>query len=297
MEENKENILGRKVFFVNPAYSIKKDIIPVLQKQEFEVYTIDSYRDVKNLMKINQGSVLFLNVDTQLSVGSWFNYIRTFEREEYLTTISLAVITERMKQQDIDVYTKNAHLKGGIIDFSEGIDEVLKRILGILESVDAKGRRQYVRANVGGDKEASLFWNYNGKMHHLKLLDISSVGMAVSVPAALAEQIVAKNFLLQDVTMRLGVKQIPIDAVIYAIKKTESGYIWVLLLLPNASTQSRNEIRSYVAETNQTELMLSINNLRQDDTDYNLLNYYNLATKHKLNTTISPFSSLPGHNA
>lgn len=297
MEDNKDNILGRKVFFVNPAYSIKKDIIPALHRQEFEVYIIDSYRDIKNLMKINQGSVLFLNVDTQLSVGSWFNYIRTFERDEFLSSINLSVITERMKQQDIDVFVKNTHLKGGIIDISEGGEEVLKRILGVLDSVNAKGMRQYVRANVDSDKEASLFWNYNGKMHHLKMLDISSVGMAVSVPAALAEQIVAKNFLLQDVTMRLGVKQIPIDAVIYAIKKTESGYIWVLLLLPSASSQAKNEIRSYVAETNQTELMLSINNLRQDDTDYNLLNYYNLATKHKLNTTISPFASLPGHNA
>lgn len=297
-EQNKSelDIFGRKIFFLNPAYPVKKEIMSRLQAQEYEVYTIESYREAKPLLRKNPNSLLFVNIDAQLTHAAWFNYIRTYDRDDILATIKICVISERIKASDVAIFNKFVNMVSDVIEFNEGIEGVAKQIQKILDETNAKGKRQYVRANLTHDKDASLFWNHGSKMHQLKLLDLSSVGMAVKCPSVLENQIIAKNFLLQDVTMRLGPKQMVVEAVIYGIKSTPEGTLWILLLLPSTPPSIKEEIRTYVSKTIEEKMITSINGERKDDEDYALLNYYNLATKTKTKSKISPFASLPGSN-
>ena len=294
--ESELDIFGRKIFFLNPAYPVKKEIMPRLQAQEYEVYTIESYREAKPLLRKNPNSLLFVNIDAQLTHAAWFNYIRTYDRDDILATIKICVISERIKASDVAIFNKFVNMVSDVIEFNEGIEGVAKQIQKILDETNAKGKRQYVRANLTHDKDASLFWNHGSKMHQLKLLDLSSVGMAVKCPSVLENQIIAKNFLLQDVTMRLGPKQMVVEAVIYGIKSTPEGTLWILLLLPSTPPSIKEEIRTYVSKTIEEKMITSINGERKDDEDYALLNYYNLATKTKTKSKISPFASLPGSN-
>lgn len=294
--ESELDIFGRKIFFLNPAYPVKKEIMSRLQAQEYEVYTIESYREAKPLLRKNPNSLLFVNIDAQLTHAAWFNYIRTYDRDDILATIKICVISERIKASDVAIFNKFVNMVSDVIEFNEGIEGVAKQIQKILDETNAKGKRQYVRANLTHDKDASLFWNHGSKMHQLKLLNLSSVGMAVKCPAVLENQIIAKNFLLQDVTMRLGPKQMVVEAVIYGIKSTPEGTLWILLLLPSTPPSIKEEIRTYVSKTIEEKMITSINGERKDDEDYALLNYYNLATKTKTKSKISPFASLPGSN-
>ena len=294
--ESELDIFGRKIFFLNPAYPVKKEIMSRLQAQEYELYTIESYREAKPLLRKNPNSLLFVNIDAQLTHAAWFNYIRTYDRDDILATIKICVISERIKASDVAIFNKFVNMVSDVIEFNEGIEGVAKQIQKILDETNAKGKRQYVRANLTHDKDASLFWNHGSKMHQLKLLDLSSVGMAVKCPSVLENQIIAKNFLLQDVTMRLGPKQMVVEAVIYGIKSTPEGTLWILLLLPSTPPSIKEEIRTYVSKTIEEKMITSINGERKDDEDYALLNYYNLATKTKTKSKISPFASLPGSN-
>lgn len=279
-EASKVDLFGRKIFFLNPAYSVRNEVITELQNEEYEVYIIESYRDAKNLLRLNENAILFINVDAQLAMNSWYNFIRTFEKEDVLSSIYVGIISERIRPADRELFLTTAQIPAGITMLDTDMKFITESILGILKEANAKGRRQYVRANLSHDKEASLFWNHGTKMHQLKLLDISSVGMSVTVPPALA-QIVGKNFILRDVTLRLGSKQIVIEAVVFAVKEIPDGIMWVLLLLPNTSTKTRSIIRQYVSETFQKIMMTVINNARPDDTAYDILNYYNMAAKRK----------------
>lgn len=279
-EASKVDLFGRKIFFLNPAYSVRNEVITELQNEEYEVYIIESYRDAKNLLRLNENAILFINVDAQLAMNSWYNFIRSFEKEDVLSSIYIGIISERIRPADRELFLTTAQIPAGIIMLDTDMKFITESILGVLKEANAKGRRQYVRANLSHDKEASLFWNHGTKMHQLKLLDISSVGMSVKVPPALA-QIVGKNFILRDVTLRLGSKQIVIEAVVFAVKEIPDGIMWVLLLLPNTSTKTRDIIRQYVSETFQKIMMTVINNARPDDTAYDTLNYYNMAAKRK----------------
>lgn len=279
-EASKVDLFGRKIFFLNPAYSVRNEVITELQNEEYEVYIIESYRDAKNLLRLNENAILFINVDAQLAMNSWYNFIRTFEKEDVLSSIYIGIISERIRPADRELFLTTAQIPAGITMLDTDMKFITESILGVLKEANAKGRRQYVRANLSHDKEASLFWNHGTKMYKLKLLDISSVGMSVKVPPALS-RIVGKNFILRDVTLRLGSKQIVIEAVVFAVKEIPDGIIWVLLLLPNTSTKTRSIIRQYVSETTQKIMMTVINNARPDDTAYDILNYYNMAAKRK----------------
>lgn len=294
--QNDPGVFGRKIFFLNPAYSVKEKIIAKLQKMEYEVYTIESYREAKPILRKNPNSILFINTDAQLAPSAWFNFIRTFDREETLSTILISVLTERFRASDVDIFNKFAYLACNVIEFENGLESISEKIVSLVEQFKAKGQRQYVRANLTYDKDATLFWNHGSKMHQLKLLDISSVGMAVRCPVVLENQIIAKNFLLQNVTMRLGTKQLVIEAVIYGIKQTTDGTLWILLLLPSTAPSIKDEIRAYVSKTIEEQMIASINGERKDEQDYSQMNYYNLATKTKTKTTVNLFSSLPGSN-
>lgn len=279
-EASKVDLFGRKIFFLNPAYLVRNEVITELQNEEYEVYIIESYRDAKNLLRLNENAILFINVDAQLAMNSWYNFIRTFEKEDVLSSIYVGIISERIRPADRELFLTTAQIPAGITMLDTDMKFITESILGILKEANAKGRRQYVRANLSHDKEASLFWNHGTKMHQLKLLDISSVGMSVKVPPALS-RIVGKNFILSDVTLRLGSKQIVIEAVVFAVKEIPDGIIWVLLLLPNTSTKTRDIIRQYISETFQKIMMTVINNARPDDTAYDTLNYYNMAAKRR----------------
>lgn len=289
-------IFGRKIFFLNPQYSVKQNIVNDLRRKEFEVYTIEDYRDAKALLRKYPGCILFINIDAQLSIGSWFNFVRSFEKEAALKTIYVSVISEKIKANDIELFEKFSENDHAVIDFSGGIDGISATIQEIITKLNAKGRRQYVRANLIQDKDAALFWNHGNKMHQLKIFDLSSVGMAVKIPSVLDNQIIAKNFVLQDVTMRLGVRQLVIEAIVFAVKKTEQGTMWVLLLHPSTPPSVKDEIRDYVFKSLENAMMISINSAKKDSTDYTELNYYNFASRSKTKTVSSPFSHTPGHN-
>lgn len=300
MAEEKLNdieIFGRKIFFINPAYAVRNDIIKDLQNKEYEIYVIDNYHEAKNLLRLNQNSLLFINVDAQLPVSSWYNYIRSYEKEEVLRTIHITIMSERIKQSDRILFENAPECQGGVLNINNGTEIIAREIQAILDKTNAKGKRQYIRANLFYDRDASLFWNYGQKMHQLKLLDISSVGMAVKVPAQISN-LVTKNTVLRDVTLKLGTKQFLVEAVVFAIKQENDMTNWILLL-SKTSTQIKETIRAYISFQIQKTMMATINGDTLDDSDYAVLNYYSLATKEKTKKPISSspgFSNQPGFN-
>ncbi len=275
-------LFGRKIFFLNPAYSIRNDVIPALQDKEYEIYIIDNYKDAKNMLRQNRDSMCFINVDAQLSIDAWFNFIKSFEKEMILKSTFIGIISERIKREDRTIFLSQAPIPGGIITIDEGTELITSEIEKLLIENNAKGRRQYVRANLTSERDAAMFWTSGDKLFQMKLLDISSVGMSVKVPIQMAH-LAQKNSLLRDLTLRLGTKQFIVDTVVFAIKQSGNELIWIMLLHPNTPNQVRTAIRAYVSEAIQKVMIASINNKTLDDTDYNDIPYYKIVSKRQRN--------------
>ena len=134
--EQKDNIeiFGRKIFFLNPAFPIRNDVIPTLQSKEYEVYVIDSYKDAKNILRKHKKSMCFINVDAQLPTGAWFNFIKSFEEDEILKTVIIGIMSERLKGEDKATFLNDGAISCGLISMEDTTMAITAEIEKILET-------------------------------------------------------------------------------------------------------------------------------------------------------------------
>ena len=261
-------LFGRKVFFLNPAYSVRTDVVNALHEQEYEVYVIDNWRDSKNIMRLNSDSLLFINVDSQLSKRAWFNFIASFQLDETLSTIHTGLISKRLKSDDQELVLSKAKIQAGIILLTKNTNGIIKQFSTILEKYGAKGRRQYVRANCQNEKNAVIMWNEGSKLYEMKIMDLSTVGTAVLLPLQFKDLVKEKSIMRNLILMIGSKQQLQVSAVVYAVKPTANGIMLVLLFIEN-SLSTKSAIRTYVFSTLQKSIASSVIGLPQDNINYN----------------------------
>jgi hypothetical protein len=267
-DEHHDNpIFGRKVFFLNPPYSVRKVVLGNLQEMEYEIYVIDDYKDAKNILRHYKDSICFINVDEQLTPEAWFNFVTSFEEDEILKTIFLGIITERLRKADKDQFMLKANIPAGLIPLNGRLDDITETFNGILEINGAKGRRQYVRAQCAKDPNAVLFYTVGGKMYQFKLLDISSVGTAAILPPQFKD-LLQPNSVMRDITISLGTKQLVLSAAVFAIKENEKFLTLVLLFMKGTLSSTKSVIREYIFKTLSNDMLNSITGEMQDSNNY-----------------------------
>ena len=182
-DEGGNPTLGRKVFFLSPSYALT-EVIASLRSMEYEVYTIDNYRDAKNILIQNPDSICIVTIDSQMHLPMWAAFVASFNSQKDLGNIILGIFSERYRMESIQSAFDNAQLKAGITlyDDQHKLEDVLKNFVQQLERFGAKGRRAHVRVACALDKTAMMYWiETQNCMHQLKLLDISTVAAAVGI--------------------------------------------------------------------------------------------------------------------
>ena len=274
MEENKGpspqetsvNPLGKKIFFINLPTSIDKQLLGALHALEFEAYYIDSYRETKTILRRHPYSIALIYVDSQLSLSRWFNFICSFKADQALSTINLGIMTSKMTSAERGAFLTKAPIDCGIINLNSSLNGVIHEVLEILERLNAKGIRKYVRSDCMQDPKAVIFWTNQGQVHQMKIVDISVVGAAVKYPIQNG-LLTQKGAFLENITLVLAKRQIDLAARVYAVKIAQDS-ITLILLFENPSKEAMTAIRSYASAMLQHILMTSINGTDLDKNDY-----------------------------
>ncbi len=264
---NENAIYGKKVFFLYPNYTLQTAIMEQLRTLEYEVYIINDYKDAKNILIKNHDSIFYLNPDGVFSPETWANYLKTIAEDSRFASISLGIITEKLDDNYKNILKSSVDLKAGLIT-QEDPDTTLHAIIKQLDANGAKGMRQYVRANCLSDKTAEIFWLTDSNiMHKMKIIDISSVGLAISLTQK-QTTMVQVNQIIPNACLMLKAKEYRVDVKVTAIKSDGKNSIAVLMLRMDNSPQILTAIRAYVANTLFNNIMDSIMGLPRDNTDY-----------------------------
>ncbi|MBO7639007.1 MAG: hypothetical protein J6S91_08530 [Treponema sp.] len=269
MAEENRDLYGKKIYFVSPPYSIRNHVIPLLRDMEYEVYTIDNYRDLKNILRKNPYSVCFINLDSHLTTYGWFVFVDEFKEDEKLKDVSVGFISERITATEKEYFLKNLPLAGGIINPAGVMNKIAEKIADILEMNNAKGRRKYVRANCLNDKSAVLFYTQNNLLHQLKLVDISIVGAAVKLESN--DDLPQINSVIRSATLKLGTRQFIVDFVVFAIHQRGERQLMITLFVPETVSGFKTAIQEYIYDILQEQVMAEISNDKPDDKQYNQL--------------------------
>ena len=268
MAEQNQELYGKKIFFLNPNYTFKTNIISELRLMEYEVLIIDRYNDAKNILRKNPNSICFINIDSQLSTYGWYIFLSDFEKDDALKTTIVGIISDRLAPHEKTFFLEKIKPRAGVMESSQDTSKIISSIEDILKINNAKGRRQYVRANCLSDRSAFLIWNDGNLVNQVKLVDISHVSAATLAPSIKNTKL-EKNTLIRGATLKIGSKQFIINFIVYDIHTRGDKELLITLFTPDSAPGLREPIMEYIFEILQAQMAASLNGEKRDDTNYN----------------------------
>ena len=158
-------------------------------------------------------------------------------------------------------------LDAGVLMQDQDPEVLFHEIVKAMDSQNAKGMRKYVRANCLNEPRADLLWLKDNRMFKLKIIDISSVGIAAKLSPGQANAVFI-NQIIEGVTLNLKNIQVGVDINISAIKAAGDFLLVIIMFTATTTPEAINKIRSYIAENLQDTLRSSIRNSDLDRVDY-----------------------------
>lgn len=282
MRFNENPALGRKVFFINPPFAIEKKIIPWLHDAEYEVYTIKEYEYAKAVLKNCENAICFINIDEQLSLKGWFNFIKSFELDSTLQTIFLGLVATKTTPAQVNKFIMNLNLPGGYIPLANvPAEDTFKQIAGILELNKAKGERKVVHLNCEDNDTLNGYIAYGNKLYSMRVENISSLGLTCALDAELSRSL-KKNTLLDNVSLSLGRWSVITQCVVVSLKSFEGKTIAILFFIKETPKEVKVSIRRFIFDSLSKHLNEYMLNSVKDTEDY---------------TVAKGFDEIPDYNA
>lgn len=270
MTESEKSIYGRKIFFINPNLSFETNIIERLRLMEYEVYVIDDYRKAKPLLRKNPDSICFCIIENQLTLKGWHNFIKSFENEEVFASLDMGLLIHSIEEDKKTDFLKGLQYDAGLIKLHQDDETLFHEIVKAVDAKNAKGMRKYVRASCINESQADLLWLKDNKMFKLKIIDISSAGIAAKLSNSQANAVFV-NQIIEGVTLNLKDVQASVDIKISAMKSAGDFLLVVIMFTNTTPVNSINKIRGYIAETLQESLRTMLRSTSLDKTDYEKL--------------------------
>ena len=260
-------IYGKKIFFLCATFTLNTNVILRLLEQEFEVYKLDQYRQLKSLLQLNPDSIVYINIDSQNTPNVWFNFISYFEHNPEFKDVKFGVFSQKFKLGDKERFSKALKLEAGLYAIDNNFGAIMGEIMQKLDTLKAKGMRKFVRMNCMGLKNCDAYYVSGNMMYKMTLIDISSIGMGVRISAKHAH-FFSPNTVLQGFNLVLASKQMRVNVKISGVKPERDGVLIVMIFMPDTEDIFRSYIRTFICEELQKKLFDEAIQLPPDRTDY-----------------------------
>lgn len=256
---------------MNPPLQIENSVLSILKESEYEVYIIRDYRDAKPILAENKDAICFVNVDKQLEMDVWYNFIKSFKYDEKVSSIFLGVISSKIDLTYREKFLMDLKLPGGMILLNEPVNQTALKIEKILEINSAKGRRKYIRLVCKDLENVKGYITVGDKMFFIKINDISSVGFACTYDSAF-EPLLIKNSVFREVTLELGndvrTVSMSLPSVVYDKKNINGQNIAVMLFTKEVPSENRAGIRNFIFSVLEKQAEDFMKSSMKDMTDY-----------------------------
>lgn len=263
-------IVGRKVFFVNPPLYVENYLHLELKQHEYEVYIISDFRYTKAALRHFPDALCFIFIDDEMTYDEWFNFIRSFQKEEVLKTIFVGLMSAIIPKAQHERFLMNLSLPGGFILLTEFKGSALiEKIVGILDLNGAKGRRKYLRWDCSSEDTPINGYFANGsQLLQVSIVNISSVGFVCYYPASYGD-VLKKNTLIASFSITLGRRSIVTPSVVFDTKLVNaSKYVSIMLFSKHVGQDDRKVIKNYVFDQLQDRFEKLVFASQPDVEDY-----------------------------
>jgi len=244
------DLVGKKIFFLYPTVVVQNKIIEELVQQEYEVYIAKDRNSLKNVLREYRDSIVFIDINEQISEKEWEAWITTVKNAPDTSGIAIGIVTANDEELIKRKYLLTVKVCGyTVLKFD--LDKAIMHIIEVLQSVDAKGRRKFIRATTTKESNVTLNLAINGMFVKGLIKDISVVGISFTLDG---NPDISKNTLFKDIQIKLLSSIIKVEGIVIGSRMEGDEKIYVALFTQRIDPDVRIKIRKYIQHNLQTKM-------------------------------------------
>ena len=252
MTENEKTIsLGKKVFFLHPSVFVQNQIISELAQEEFEVYIIKDADKLQQALKNYPDSVFFASIDETMKEDAWDKVILAVQKNTSTEGVNIGIIASTDNEAHKSKYLEKMKVSCGFTVIKADASIATKQLITILNSVNAKGRRKYVRIVIDKETNATLNISIEGDYINGNIKDISVVGFSCSFQE---DPELPKNGLFSDIQLKLQSQLLKVEGIVFGSRMDGGEKIYVILFSQRMDSDSRSKIRKFIQANLQNRM-------------------------------------------
>jgi hypothetical protein len=252
-EEKKEiintEIIGKKVFFLNPSVNIQNQIMDELSQHEYEVYSVKNSAHLTRVLRKYTDSIVYINLDDtqKAEAEKWIDMI-----SNAVPGVVIGIFSSSTDEALKDKYVKKPKVKCGFINIRFEMKKTVQQIIKILESMNVKGRRKYLRATTENEETATINMSHGGGNFVNGIIkDISVVGFSCTFEE---DPGLVKNTLYKDIQIRLHTMLIKAEAIVFGSRIEYDKKVYVLLFSKRIDPGVSVKVRKYIQQNLQHKM-------------------------------------------
>ena len=251
MESGNGNNLGKKIFFLHPAAVLQNQIISELAQEEFEVYIVKNEEKIRQVLQKNPDSILFASINEALKEAAWIDLIQSIKKHPETASVGIGIITSSSSDETKQKYAEMVSIRGGYVVIKSDIVVATKHLSTVLNGVDAKGRRKYIRLIIEKEANTTVNLPVNGTYINGSIKDISVVGFS----CVFAEDPqLKKNSLFGDMQLRLQSQLLKAEGIVFGSRMEGNDKVYVILFSQRVEPNVKSRIRKYIQNILQNKL-------------------------------------------
>ncbi|TVQ22510.1 MAG: PilZ domain-containing protein [Spirochaetaceae bacterium] len=238
---------GKRVFLLNPPSVVAAELIEALLAAEYEVYLLKDPDRAKRVFARFNDSIVWVGIDSVLGEQQWQDYVRSLLAQK-AGDLKVGVLSYNADASLAERYLMQIGVQCGFVALKLGVEESTRIMLRALDANEARGRRRYVRARTADDDRTSFNLTINGQHVTGRILDISSVGMAVRFRETFD---LPSKSVLRNIQLKLRATLVGVDGVVIGTRSDDPAIRVILFQYTKGDDRPRHRIRQYIHQTLQ----------------------------------------------
>jgi len=248
--ESPIEIVGKKIFFLYPSVAVQNKIVAELVQQEYEIYTVKNKDTLRRVLREYPNSIVFVDINEQMKETEWEAWVTAVKNAPDTKSTAIAVVTNNDDEKIKRKYLLTIKVAGYTV-MKFDLDKAVMHIIEILQKLEAKGRRKYIRATTTRDANATLNLPFNGTFVKGYIRDISVVGISCTLDG---DPDIPKNTLFKDIQVKLLSSLLKVEGIVYGSRMEGTEKIYVLLFTQRIDPDVRTKVRKYIQQNLQSKM-------------------------------------------
>ena len=251
VENDNLNALGKKIFFLHPSAIVQNHVIEELAQEEFEVYVFKEEKKLKQAIQHYPGSIFFASINEFMKENAWDDLVRDIMGKSEDLGTSVGILTSMNDDSLKQKYIGHHKVQCGFTVIKSDFTLATKQLVNILNGVNAKGRRKYIRLITENETNTVVNLPMNGTFVHGIIKDISVVGFSCTFTD---DPHLTKNALIGDIQLRLQTQLINAEGIVFGSRVEGPDKIYVILFSQRIDPSVRTKIRRYIHSNLQNRM-------------------------------------------